>query len=536
MKKFISVKLKLVLFIVPILALLYAFISTVFLKLNFNFVRDVYVGNMRFTAANLARSLSYPVWIDDKESVEQILGVLQKKETVKKIQIILSGEEYYSWTSKEELTRDKEIVIEDKIVPEVNPDMLLFNENPQAAAVFRIGLSEKAVRKEIRFMNYFNGFVLLIGLILFLVAYFFVESITGPIIELNEQVQEISLLNFHKKISIQRNDEIGMLAESFENMRKEIVSYSRRIEDWNKELERRIANQTEELNAKNEELQASVEQLEVLNEDYRQINEKLNKTLLDLSEAKERAEESNQMKSQFVSMMSHELRTPLTSIIGYTQLISTGILGDITAKQKDSLSSVENSAKDLLRLINDIIDVSKIDLKKFTLNREKTNIKSFIKDVTEEFKSIISGKKLEFIENSEFTAESAYFDELRIKQVVNNLLINAFKFTDSGSITLDIKQVNSLKYSEKSTQNGNYLQFSVQDTGVGINPKEIEKIWNIFYQVDNKLSRKAGGTGLGLTISKQLVQLHRGRFFVESKPGKGSRFSFIIPIKGEEDT
>ena len=250
----------------------------------------------------------------------------------------------------------------------------------------------------------------------------------------------------------------------------------------------------------------------------------------ELSDAKDKAEEANRMKSQFVSMISHELRTPLTSIIGYTQLIESNVLGDLTEKQKESLTSIESSAKDLLHLINDLIDISKIDLRKFSLNFSEVELEEFIKEIDQEVSYLVEKKGLEFRENFDDIPEKAIFDRLRIKQVIVNLISNAIKFTEEGHILFDIKRVNTMRYSKKSHKKGKYLQFSVIDCGEGIDKEELEKIWDMFYRIDNKLTRKTGGTGLGLSISKNIVKLHKGRFLVDSKKGEGSRFTFVIPI------
>ncbi len=534
MKKFVSIKTHLIFYLIPILLITFIFISVFFLKFSFNIIKEEYVSSMKFTLKNVSNTLDFPLWANDKKTVENTLAELRKNKVISKIEIYKGEEVFYIYENHSEKCTHKDIVLKEKIIGESSLGGPGFSINQEKNNYITITLCQKKMKDEIsKYGNYFVGFLILIGFIVFILAYFFIDSLTMPIIHLANEIATLGKTNFTKKIEINRNDEIGMLARSFEKMRKDIHDYSQKLKNWNEELEKQVNLKTDELNVSNQTLSATVTELEVINRNYKEINETLNETMTELSKAKNEAETANRMKTQFVSMISHELRTPLTSIIGYTQLIQTKILGNINKKQMEGLTTVEVSAKDLLKLINDIIDISKVDLRKFSIKLEEQNIKEFMEKIEKETIPLIKSKNLKFITQYRYFVTAGFFDSLRIKQVITNLIGNAVKFTEKGSITLEVMQTNSMKYNKKPSTGGKYLQVSVIDTGSGIKAEDLDKIWDLFYQVDNKLTRKKGGTGLGLSISRQIITLHKGRFLVESKYGEGSKFSFVIPLAPE---
>ena len=536
MKKFVSIKTKIVFWMIPVLVLLFLFVSTFFMRFSSKIIKREYTKSMEFTMVNISNVLEFPLWANNREEIENILSELIKKPAVKKIVIEFGNDpEYYIYESPIKIKNDTLFEISVSISREKEmQDIMLFSDTGKENFV-RVFLSEKEIDNEMsESLRLFNMFLLLITFILFVLAYFFVDSLTTPILKLSSQVEEMSKLNFNRKIEMDANDEIGVLANRFENMRKEIVDYSKRLENWNRNLEEQVDLKTDELNSKNQELMSAIDKLEDLNFNYKNVNEVLNQTLKELSVAKDKAEESSRLKSQFVSMISHELRTPLTSIIGYTQLLQTGILGKLDEKMVDSLNAIEASAKDLLFLINDIIDISKIDLSKFSLSFKKVKLNDFFATIKTEIQPLIDKRGLDFIEIYNYHDQEGYFDELRIKQVIINLFSNAIKFTEKGHIKIEVLQTNTIKLNTKGAASGEFLQVAVEDTGFGIKKDEVEKIWDLFYQTDDKLTRKVGGTGLGLTISRQIVSLHKGRFFLNTEFRKGSTFTFIIPLNQEE--
>jgi len=243
----------------------------------------------------------------------------------------------------------------------------------------------------------------------------------------------------------------------------------------------------------------------------------------ELRKAKEAAETANQAKSDFLSSMSHELRTPLNAVIGFSELLQEKYFGDLNDKQAEYVNHISESGKHLLSLINDLLDISKAEAGKMELELSSVNIK----DLVEHSLIIIKEKALRHginlalhfpdeLKDLEFAA-----DARKLKQIMFNLLSNAAKFTpDGGSIAVDGR-----KEAEK-------IIISVTDSGIGVAPEDQEKIFEPFYQVRGSLKDKTPGTGLGLPLARQFIELHGGRIWIESEgENKGSRFSFALPIK-----
>jgi PAS domain S-box-containing protein len=230
-----------------------------------------------------------------------------------------------------------------------------------------------------------------------------------------------------------------------------------------------------------------------------------------------KAEESNRLKSDFLSVISHELRTPLTVMLGNTPLLTHG---HELPEQNEIVSialDIENSGKHLLSLIDDLLDFSKIEANKMELYPESFSINKLVEDVVSGYQVIARQKGLSIVmemDNIEICA-----DKIRIKQIIFNLLSNAVKFTDEGRIKI------------KVTREGSQAVFRVQDTGVGLSPDDITVIFDLFRQVDESPTRAASGTGLGLAIAKKLVEMHGGQISVQSTLGKGSVFTFSIPLE-----
>ncbi len=240
----------------------------------------------------------------------------------------------------------------------------------------------------------------------------------------------------------------------------------------------------------------------------------------DRKRAEAEAREASRMKSEFVSNVSHELRTPLNAIIGYSTLMRDEVFGALIEAQKQPLEGVLRNAKDLLSLINDLLDLSKIESGKMSVDLEKIDLAALLKEIVSGMQPLID-KKLLSIEYRMNPLPQIESDVNKLKQVFVNLISNAIKFTEKGSIVL--------LASERREEEG--IEIAVQDTGIGIPPDALPKIFEAFHQADATTTRKFGGTGLGLAIVKELVGLLNGRINVESELEKGSTFTVFLPYR-----
>lgn len=240
-------------------------------------------------------------------------------------------------------------------------------------------------------------------------------------------------------------------------------------------------------------------------------------------QAIEQMAKADQLKSQFLANMSHELRTPLNSIIGFSRVILKGIDGPITDLQRQDLNAIYNSGQHLLSLINDILDLSKIEAGKMELMFEDdVNLSEIIQGVLPTVRGLIKDKPIELIVNLDPNVPLVRADPTKVRQILLNLLSNAAKFTEQGSITLQTQIERTNSHEE--------ILVSVADTGIGIAEEDQLKLFEPFSQVDASPTRKTGGTGLGLSISRYLVEMHGGKIGLKSELGKGSTFYFTIPV------
>ncbi len=228
--------------------------------------------------------------------------------------------------------------------------------------------------------------------------------------------------------------------------------------------------------------------------------------------------ELEKLKSQFLANMSHELRTPLNSIIGFSRVILKGIDGPVTDLQQQDLTAIYNSGQHLLGLINDILDLSKIEAGKMELTFDEVDIEKLIKSVMSTVVGLVKDKPVRLEEEIEADLPPVKADPMRVRQILINLFSNAAKFTDEGSIKVTAKAM------------GSFVRISVIDSGPGISEEDQEKLFQAFSQVDASATRATGGSGLGLSISKELVTMHGGEIGLNSEVGKGSEFYFTLPF------
>ena len=304
--------------------------------------------------------------------------------------------------------------------------------------------------------------------------------------------------------------------------------------------------QTEELQTQSEELQAQSEELQTQTEELRMINEQLEERTYDaelkteeLQRVKEELEEqakqlklSSKYKSEFLANMSHELRTPLNSILLLSEMLADDLDSELSAEQKEFAKVINSSGNDLLNLINDILDLSKVEAGKLEISFEEVYLSEFVDRLKRNFTQIAKSKDLDFhIDFHEDVPPIIYTDEQRLQQIVKNLLSNAFKFTKEGSVKISVNKaaMNEVMQLPLSNYADTWVKMSVTDTGIGIPADKHAMIFEAFQQVDGATMRKYGGTGLGLSISKEFSQLLGGTCIVESKEGEGSTFTVFIP-------
>ena len=273
-----------------------------------------------------------------------------------------------------------------------------------------------------------------------------------------------------------------------------------------------------ELKKLNDEYQKQNVQIKKQHDSLSKLHGDLKEQAAELEVQKQKAEESTQVKSRFLASMSHELRTPMNSILGLTELILEK--ADFNGKNKERLEVVLSSGRRLMTLINDILDLSKIEAGKMDIKEEDTLVEEILEEVTNPINPLVLNKKIEFkIVRNTNTKIIIHTDRGKIVQVLINLLGNAVKYTDEGSVSLQISTVNDM------------LKFDIKDTGIGIPYDEQKYIFEEFRQVDGSTTKKYGGTGLGLAICKKIADLLDGEISVASKVGEGSTFSFAVPLK-----
>nr|WP_256737595.1 response regulator [Pseudomonas sp. dw_358] len=289
------------------------------------------------------------------------------------------------------------------------------------------------------------------------------------------------------------------------------------------ELAAGINRMAETLQNAQEELQHSVDQA---TEDVRQNLETIEIQNIELDLARKEALEASRIKSEFLANMSHEIRTPLNGILGFTHLLQKS---ELTPRQLDYLGTIEKSADNLLGIINEILDFSKIEAGKLVLDSIPFNLRDLLQDTLTILAPAAHAKQLELVSLVyRDTPMSLIGDPLRLKQILTNLVSNAIKFTREGTI---VARAEMQEASEDSVQ----LRISVQDTGIGLSTQDVRALFQAFSQADNSLSRQPGGTGLGLVISKRLIEQMGGEIGVDSEPGEGSQFWISLTLPRARD-
>ncbi|MGQ4363210.1 HAMP domain-containing protein [Streptomyces sp. SAS_272] len=292
-----------------------------------------------------------------------------------------------------------------------------------------------------------------------------------------------------------------------------------------------LQSQQEELQHSNAELEEKASLLVAQNRDIEAKNLQIEQARQELEARAQQLSLASKYKSEFLANMSHELRTPLNSLLILAQLLAQNPSRNLTPKQVEYAGIIHSAGSDLLQLINDILDLSKVEAGKMDVSPERVSLRQLIEYVEATFRPMTSQKSLEFtIDTAAGAPADLLTDDSRLRQVLRNLLSNAVKFTEQGGVELRIEPASDDEVPSGVVRGGTVVAFRVKDTGIGIPEQQLETIFGAFQQADGTTSRKYGGTGLGLSITREIAHLLGGAVTVDSTPGRGSTFTLYLPV------
>ena len=324
-------------------------------------------------------------------------------------------------------------------------------------------------------------------------ALYLTRSFANPIRALKEASANLARGDLDVRLEASRNDEFGSLAHSFNIMADQLSRARERMIEDQENLEQRIAERTAELELANVNLTTSATQIQ----------------------------EANRLRSEFLANISHELCTPLNAILGYTDLMLDGCYGALQDQQVEGLKKVRRNGQSLLRLIDDMLVLSKLESGRISISLEKFDPAELVLSVVEGVRSLFEKKNLRLDTEIASPLPVVETDRGKVQLVLYNLLSNALKFTQHGAVKVKLS----------ASEDYQWVIFEVLDTGEGIAAQNLNQIFENFRQLDGSIRRRAGGTGLGLALSKKLIQLLDGTIGVQSDPGQGSTFRFSIPVE-----
>ncbi|SMC66932.1 HAMP domain-containing protein [Kibdelosporangium aridum] len=360
-----------------------------------------------------------------------------------------------------------------------------------------------------------------------------------PIVVEEQILGVIELASVHRFTQIHR-DFLEQLMETVGVNVNTIIANSRTDEllGESQRLTAELQARSEELQVRQEELQRSNAELEekaallaTQNRDIETKNLEIEQARQELETRAQQLSLASKYKSEFLANMSHELRTPLNSLLILAQLLTQNASRNLTPKQVEYASIIHSAGSDLLQLINDILDLSKVEAGKMDISPERVPLRQLLDYVEATFRPLTTQKSLDFrITTASGVPVELLTDDSRLRQVLRNLLSNAVKFTESGGVELRIEPALSSELPASVRRHGPAIALRVIDTGIGIPEQQLESIFGAFQQADGTTSRKYGGTGLGLSISREIAYLLGGAIDVQSTPGQGSTFTFYLPV------
>ena len=501
--------------------------SAVFMSFQIVYYKRSTVEGLATLAEMIGTNSTAAIVFNDPGSAEQTLAALKAEPTITEALIFTSKDKLFATYSRLGKAKTALIPTTEKEGYHFNSDFLtLWREiilDGNKIGIVYIKSDLKPFYKQI------NDFLLIMGAIVIfstILSYFlaskFRKNISAPIMGLAESMKNVSN---NKKYSIRlrstTKDELGSLIRGFNEMLEQIEIRDKELEKHRHHLEDEVSKRTQELVETNSNLHQAVKEMKV---------------------AKRAAEHANKTKSDFLANMSHELRTPLNHIIGFTELVVDKNFGDLNETQDEYLNDVLNSSRHLLSLINDILDLSKVEAGKIELEPTQINLENLLENSLTMVKEKAIKHGLQIGLNISEVPETITVDERKMKQIIYNLLSNSVKFTpDGGQVQVNARKMDSdalrsqldddgFPPSTMGNNNKDWILISVKDTGIGLNQDDLKRIFIPFEQVENSKSRKYQGTGLGLSLVKNMVALHGGRIWAESDGvGEGATFSFVIP-------